>query len=248
MPRYYLLLLLPALVACAQQSDQDMALSVAVTNRNPASAEVALKAGADPNSGYNGSGTTPLLHIAAEEGPVEVVRLLLRAGADPNNPGGYAETRPLHYASDASIVAALVAAGANVHGMDFSGSAPLATATRHRNAEVVRALLRHEASPHLFDYGGVTALHGAKDAEIALLLIEAGADVNALDRAGLTPLDSQMGTIASPRSPGGQMAQPPLPPLTPDSDPELVRSEQKRTGDLEALVGVMRSHGGRNSR
>ncbi|HSW13975.1 MAG TPA: ankyrin repeat domain-containing protein [Solimonas sp.] len=69
---------------------------------------------------------------------------------------------------------------------------PLNCAAFHERPEAVRTLLRLGADPKGKMYNGDTALHGAAgvgNLEITRLLIEAGADVNAIDGEKRTPLD-----------------------------------------------------------
>lgn len=106
-----------------------------------------------------------LLHFASEAGALEVVALLLRIGCDPDieDRGGHT---PLYSVANGNASPA--------------------------GAEVVRALLRAGADVHA--HGGVTRatpLHMAArrgHVEIARVLIAHGANVNAKDRKGDTPL------------------------------------------------------------
>jgi hemoglobin len=106
-----------------------------------------------------------LLHDASAQGSLRMVELLLRLGADPNvgSPGGHAPlycvANECHVTGGGSIVRALVRAGALV--------------------DVPSAAKR------------CTALHMAArrgNTEVAEALLDCGADINARDRAGDTPL------------------------------------------------------------
>lgn len=73
------------------------------------------------------------------------------------------------------------------------GFTPLAMATHFGNVEIVHFLLRHGANPNIASVNGylVYPLHTAVDANfesIAKMLIEAEADVNAIQAAGMSPL------------------------------------------------------------
>jgi ankyrin repeat protein len=106
-----------------------------------------------------------LLHEAAAGGNLTIIELLLRLGAQPNlkTAGGhtplYCLANECKTAAGADIVRALVAAGAAVdERSDSKRSTPLHMAARRGNREVAEAL------------------------------IDCGADINAQDSAGDTPL------------------------------------------------------------
>src|ERR1051326_3144661 len=68
---------------------------------------------------------------------------------------------------------------------------PLADATEKHDLPAVRALLGNAAGVNIPQPDGTTALHWAAyndDAEIAALLVKAGANVNAVNRYGVSPL------------------------------------------------------------
>jgi len=135
-----------------------------------------LKNGLGVNA-RNGEYTTPLHWV----GSPEVAELLINAGADVNATDQYGWT-PLHYARSRDIAALLIANGADIH------------AKSQLNPD---RLLNHPlqfVSISYWNWGkflltGLTPLHVVRSAEIAQLLIEQGADVNAKDdRTNRTPL------------------------------------------------------------
>ncbi|MGB4192249.1 MAG: ankyrin repeat domain-containing protein [Rickettsiales bacterium] len=65
---------------------------------------------------------------------------------------------------------------------------PLFYAAKYGRAEAVKELLENGANPNAEMYYGWTTMHAAADAEIALMLIEAGAEVNKACYDGRTPL------------------------------------------------------------
>jgi len=84
---------------------------------------------------------------------------------------------------------ALLLSTAGVHGN--GGRAPLADAAERMDRSTIRALLKQRVDVNAPQVDGMTALHWAAyqdDAEIAQLLVGAGANVKAANRYGVTPL------------------------------------------------------------
>ena len=156
-----LAVLLLALMAAAILPD-DRALLDASRRGDVAAVRSLLKEGADPNS-VQGDGLTAL-HLAAQTGNLEVVRVLLRAGARVD-----AQTR-------------------------IGAHTPLHLASQGAHSDVVKALLSaHADVAAITTTSGVTPLHLAAAAihgEVVVKeLLEAGAPVDAIESvAGQTPL------------------------------------------------------------
>jgi len=95
--------------------------------------------------------------------------------------------------SDTRLLRALIAAGTPVNRLR-AGLGALHAATRdswHGREEVVLVLLTNGADPRLPDGQGHTPLHGAALAgnpNVAAMLLDAYADIDAVDNHGLTPL------------------------------------------------------------
>jgi ankyrin repeat protein len=142
-------------------------------------------------------GETPL-HDACDAiyvNAVDMVKLLLNAGAEVNAADENRRT-PLFVASrwcNSDVVKLLLRAGANVNAADFDGETPLqhACANNHdANGDTVKLLLGAGAKVD----GGSAAprllfpVCGYGRGDLLRLLVEAGANVNAADSAGYTPL------------------------------------------------------------
>ena len=168
------------------------------------------------------NGLSPL-HIAAEEGRTAIAQALISSGSNVNAKDSKNWT-PLHYAGwggHAEPVEALVSAGAEVNATDGESVTPLhlAAITYNANLEAVYALVSAGAEVNARDIEGKISLHNVvigvalslelEDSElgsilqsrfisIAAMLVSAGADVDASDIYGRTPLN----LVPSPRDTG----------------------------------------------
>jgi hypothetical protein len=139
------------------------------------------------------------LLAATRDGDIERALALIEAGADPNtvpSPGDRDQRPVLMLAAllpDTRLLRALIAKGADVNRAS-GGLTPLLAATRdswHGRPDAVMTLLANGASPLATDAEGNTALHGAVHSGepiVAAMLLDAGAPVNALNRARVSPL------------------------------------------------------------
>jgi hypothetical protein len=136
-------------------------LALMIGNGNGALTEfVHERVSGEPALVHEHYGGRTLLHWAAGAGSLSTVELLLRLGADPN------VHRPLYCT-----------------GNECAGA---------ESADVVHELVRGGAKVDAHDGGtGATALHMAArrgNAVVAKALLDCGADINARDRRGDTPL------------------------------------------------------------
>ncbi|EEP79701.1 predicted protein [Uncinocarpus reesii 1704] len=162
--------------------------------------EKLLDLGADINA-QKVNGWTPLMH--AVDSNVEIkCQYLLARGADAELTTADKETalqRAIFHGRNASVVGALVDYGAKTVTADQSTALHWAVESPNQSA-VVRCLLDHGLSPNVRDGFGATplinmmkmrGLHAEWEIkeEVIRLLVDRGADVNAVDYLGLTVKD-----------------------------------------------------------
>ena len=180
----------------------DNLLSSQVTKGdNSLTISLLLLLGADPNAA-NQDGDTPLLR-AAISGRADAVRQLLEAGADANLTDNDGDT-PLHllpYVTQWSsrqhyeIAQLLLANGADVNARDERGRTPLFSSAWYTRSKIVWLLLLADADVNAKAENSISALHMAAianekdECRTAYLLLAAGADTEAKDADGKTPLD-----------------------------------------------------------
>ncbi|MCB0353365.1 MAG: ankyrin repeat domain-containing protein [Bdellovibrionales bacterium] len=171
------------------------AVLMAVQNGNKELLEALLTAGADPNIA-DSNGDTPTLMAVQNDQP-ELLAVLATAKADLNPSSSY--YTPLSYAisqENASMVKAVLEAGADPNAKPQSGGAPIFQALN--SPEILDLLLAAKANPNVTNDYGQTALMVAVEndsVETTEKLLKAGADMNAKDQSGGTAL-----TLAQNRS------------------------------------------------
>ncbi|PJK12446.1 hypothetical protein CO614_05375 [Lysobacteraceae bacterium NML120232] len=143
--------------------------------------------------------TPTQLYAAARAGRVDEALTLLASGADPQAlpPSEDRDQRTLVQLAavlpDLRLLRELIARGVSVAAAPGKPS-PLLAATRdswHGRPEAVMTLLANGANPGETDDEGCTPLHHAArstDPSVAALLLDAGAELEALNQAGQSPL------------------------------------------------------------
>jgi ankyrin repeat protein len=178
----------------AVDSNGNTALAHAVLAGQEEAVTVLLRSGADPNLEKAEGLATPLSVAATATSP-EIVHLLARAGGDVSvrSDAGYTLT---HLAARTgcippAVLRALLEEGAPPDAVAQDGRSPLLCAAKsgkEGRAAKIRLLLEHGANPNR--RGGRdnrSALHWTArrgDEEATRMLLEAGADVNAVDERG----------------------------------------------------------------
>ncbi|GFN79748.1 ankyrin [Plakobranchus ocellatus] len=157
------------------------------------SIEALLNRGADLNLPYSYCNSVLVVAITLLKTPdlMKMVKFLLEKGANINR--NFGDYSPLLVASlkQPDIVPYLLQKGANVNEVgDLDGNTPLTTAVHFNECRysTVGTLLSTGADPNKANNDGETALHLVRDAEITNLLIQAGANLEARDDDGQTPL------------------------------------------------------------
>ena len=134
------------------------------------------------------------LHFAGIATDPEGAQLIIDAGADIEAKDDQGFT-PLHYACEdgkLAVVKVLVKAGADVCATNDKGATCLMIAAHHERTETVRYLVGlPDVDVHAENDSCCTALHFAAlhwSGEVAQVLIDAGADIEARTSEGRTPL------------------------------------------------------------
>jgi ankyrin repeat protein len=152
--------------------------------------EMLLKTGINVNCSDNGYNA---LHVAAENGHLDIVKGLISSGADVNIAANNGFTA-LHFAAQnghLDIVKKLTSSGANINKAENEGFTALNIAAQMGHLDCVKELINYDADFTIAANNGFTALHfasGNGHLDTVKKLIRFGADVNRGANDGVTPL------------------------------------------------------------
>lgn len=171
-------------------------LLAAGKTENPEVINILIKAGANANYWLrdDDSEISPLKSAAFDNPNPEIVKALVKGGADVNKKDEKGFTA-LHYAASENnykVVEALIEAGANIMARAKDGSGIFITAAMHNNSDVINTLIKAGLYVDATDYEGNTPLMRAviynPDIDVIRTLIKNEANVNAMNKMGLTAL------------------------------------------------------------
>ena len=232
-------------------------LSLAAVNGNPRTTDQLLAAGADPNAA-RAEGETVLMD-AARTGNPDVVSRLVAAGARLEDTEKWRGETALMWAAgenNAAAVKVLIDRGANINAqsrqLDYpemrlnlsfmattelprGGFSPVMFAAREGALDAARVLAEAKANLNLQDPEGTTALMLAimnVHYDVALLLIEKGANPNVYDKAA-------MGALYAVVDMRTQQPLTNLPPRKPSSDVDslaVVKALLQHGADVNAVL------------
>lgn len=182
-----------------RETEENVGLFTASTKGNASEVLKWIKKGGKPNYFYRPEEQKNSLHVAAENGFLEVVQTLLNHGAVVDCRAGSNQATALILAAtntSVEVVKCLLDAGAHVEVENGYGNTALHEACREGRVGIVKLLLEHKANARSINHKGSSPLHMfcygdsqiSHPIEIAQLLIDAGSDVNLADKRGATPL------------------------------------------------------------
>jgi ankyrin repeat protein len=184
-------------------------LFMAANNGNPVMIRLLLEAGANPNQ-TDTSGETVLM-AATRTGNADSVRALLDRGANPNVAESQLQLTALMLAAEAGhseVVRALLEKGADVRARTRTGATPAPrlpcqpnqTGCGSHGEGIVRGGLPDRGMRPPIPGAMTPLMYAAREGNIeaARLLLDAGSDVNEVDKNGIPPLLMAIGNNRIP--------------------------------------------------
>jgi ankyrin repeat protein len=185
-----------ALAAMTGARDAELGLHLAATKGDTGAIQALLAKGRDVNERESRGGATPL-HMAASSGQLSAAGLLLDNGAEIDARARDKEGwTPLHAAAhrgQAEMIAFLISRGASTEAQDKEGWTPLHAAVDGHHATAAEQLLKGGAKVDARAFGGgatplIAAAATSGATSVARVLVEHGANIEARDSDGGTPL------------------------------------------------------------
>lgn len=197
------------------------ALDYAVASNDIDAARQALDAGASPNDGARGGGT--VFGWAALEGRTEMVRMMLEKGADVTKTdlNGYTPLIAASKMGKADVVKLLIDAGSDVNVASKKGYTAIILAGASGSPETVKLLIEAKADVNArSSTRGMTALIQSAmgcNAEIARMLLDAGAKTDIVDDQGKNALSYANDMLVYAKRPEAQAVVDLLKDITPEA-------------------------------
>lgn len=190
--------LIDAYAQCGMDIDSianygETALESACHGGNIECVKMLVSAGANVNAIVDDRGRTPLMNAATTDKD-QVARVLLDAGAEIDciHDTGITAVEIAAFSGSLNILRVLISEGANLDHMDNRGHTPLRAALMGQHPEAAMLLLKERIKVNrAYGENECTALHLAVSAaylDVAEALIGKGADIDACDADGDTPL------------------------------------------------------------
>jgi ankyrin repeat protein len=149
-------------------------------------AEILIRHGADIDSRTE-SGETPLIQVCSGGDNVALAKLLIAQGAQVNA-HDHKGNDALSQACSLNVIRLLIANGANKANLLRHHKNLLIRAVQRNCPDAIGFYLQSGFDVNATDKDGYSALHSCRKPEIAKLLLDNGADVNAQAGSGITPL------------------------------------------------------------
>lgn len=168
-------------------AQDDVGFTALMKASNRAVAELLIDNGADIHAKTIFGKTA--LHTAAANGKKDVVEALIAANADVNIKESFGGHTALHEAlvsGNNEIAEALIEAGADTDTLTSHGSSSIELAIWFGNLEIVKLLMQKGAVVNMDKI--LLSAATSKDIGITKFFVDQGANINAQDNTGMTPL------------------------------------------------------------